>query len=348
MAIRWSGLIALTIVYPYAAQAQGVVSELITFLQPDGRSAVVYETLRSSARSYSLRFRTPVGKPPESLLAPYLYVYPNEHRLVPSREEGFTFLQFPQGSFATLKAQPLGVAVGDDGTYTFKSWDGVLSPEGRVGRYVNNGSYARFAYVWVFPDNFEIVSYEANRSGQWVLRQSTLAYYGTEVNELAFTIAYRPRSRRTFDSLSSIAAPNAGVAIEQLDRGVRMNLAATVLFAPGSKDLSAQGETLLGEIARSLAKLDVRIAVEGHTDNVPIQGALARIYPTNWELSGARAMAVVRFLSAQGVPESRLEARAFGATRPRAGNSSEAEREKNRRIEVVVTEQDQTAPPSAP
>jgi outer membrane protein OmpA-like peptidoglycan-associated protein len=232
------------------------------------------------------------------------------------------------------------LTVTEEGTYFFKKWDGSKTPDGHYGIWHSPGNFSQFVYVWVFPENFEIVKYECNRPGEWVLRHTMLAYYGKNVNDLVFTLTYRPRARGTYEALQATTREQQGVQLEQLEQGVKMTLAATVLFPSGSSELSEPGKALLAKIAETLTKRGTGgVAVEGHTDNAPISGNLAKIYPTNWELSAARALTVVRYLADKGVPESHLEARAFGATRPRAPNTTEQDKEKNRHIELMVMEQ---------
>jgi chemotaxis protein MotB len=81
---------------------------------------------------------------------------------------------------------------------------------------------------------------------------------------------------------------------------------------------------------------DKVIRVEGHTDNAPIGGNLAKKYPTNWELSAARALNVVRYLEKQGIDPHILSAVAFGEHRPAAPNDTPEGRTKNRRIAIVL------------
>jgi flagellar motor protein MotB len=326
---------------PHQANAQPqVVAEYITFLQPDGRQYVLYETVRSSLPTYDLYFpKTEANE--KDVLAPFLYIYPNEHRWDSTSNPHFNLLRFPEGSRAMMRTGVFSnrVTIGEDGNHRFTSWDGVVAANGHFGIWNVPGPFTKIACVWVFPDNFEIVKYESNRPGEWVVRQSTLAYYGTNVNDLAFTLTYRPRSRGTFDALSKALREQPMIEVKQLERGVMVTAAATLLFAPGRSNLSAAGRTALSALAEQLiARPSGRIAIEGHTDSTPITGALASMYATNWELSAARALAVVQYLARRGVSEALLEARAYGATRPRAPNTSDRDRELNRRIEIVVSD----------
>jgi chemotaxis protein MotB len=107
-----------------------------------------------------------------------------------------------------------------------------------------------------------------------------------------------------------------------------------VLFNSGSAVLKPEAAPLLGEIAH-LVNLDRShaISVEGNTDDVPISTSQ---YPSNWELSVARATGVVRFMIGQGVAARRLEASGVAGERPIAPNTSEGGRSRNRRVEIAL------------
>ncbi len=114
-----------------------------------------------------------------------------------------------------------------------------------------------------------------------------------------------------------------------------IRLESDVIFDSGSAKLSTQGLETLRDIAHKYQDYPDRImSIEGHTDNKLIAGNLARIYPTNWELSAARAAAATHFLTQQGVPEDKLRIVGFGALQPIASNDTEEGRAANRRIEI--------------
>ena len=132
------------------------------------------------------------------------------------------------------------------------------------------------------------------------------------------------------------------VAISEQDDAVSMELASSSFFERGSAKFSKQGVIMLGIIAAQitpLAKRDVVIEVEGHTDDTPIATAQ---FPSNWELSAARATNVVRYLVAKGFPAGKLRAVALGASYPKApnrdatGNAIPVNQELNRRVVVKV------------
>jgi chemotaxis protein MotB len=127
-------------------------------------------------------------------------------------------------------------------------------------------------------------------------------------------------------------AKSVHVAIEQRGLAIRV-LTDSLLFTSGSAALESHGQPLLTEIAALLNVDHVHpIAVEGNTDNVPINGP----FPSNWELSTARASSVVRFLIAKDVDPQRLSATGYAEQHPIATNSTAAGRALNRRVEIVL------------
>jgi chemotaxis protein MotB len=107
-----------------------------------------------------------------------------------------------------------------------------------------------------------------------------------------------------------------------------------LLFASGQAVLNSRANGLLGEIAKLLNVDETHpISVEGNTDNVPIHSS---VYPSNWELSTARASTVVRFLIAHAVSPTRLTATGNAEQHPVDGNATAAGRARNRRVEIVM------------
>lgn len=125
--------------------------------------------------------------------------------------------------------------------------------------------------------------------------------------------------------------------ITQLQNQLRVTLVNEVLFPEGGWTLSPKGEAALAKIAPTLAALKgQQIVVEGFTDNVPIGPELKARFPSNLELSTARATTVVSYLVSKGVPSSIISAQGFGESRPVASNATPQGRAKNRRVEIVI------------
>jgi len=120
--------------------------------------------------------------------------------------------------------------------------------------------------------------------------------------------------------------------VEELDK-ITVELGEGILFKSGSADLNPNAGRTLADIGESLRKVDGDVIVEGHTDNVPISGAPFR---SNWELSASRAFSVIQALKGSGVPAARLAAWGFGENRPVVSNDSIENRQRNRRIDIVI------------
>lgn len=130
--------------------------------------------------------------------------------------------------------------------------------------------------------------------------------------------------------------------VTQKNRKLRLELASSAFFASGSAQFKQEALEPLAAIAEKLLPFlqdDIRIRIEGHTDDVPIA---TNQFPSNWELSSARASNVVRYLIAQGMPAERMAAVGFAETQPKAENTDitgspiAANRELNRRVVIEL------------
>ena len=123
------------------------------------------------------------------------------------------------------------------------------------------------------------------------------------------------------------------VRVTQSNRGITVEINASVLFAPGQAALEESSDQTLRAVAQVVKNEEHAIQVEGHTDNVPIKTVL---FPSNWELSTARASSVVRLFIESGVGAHRLTALGYGENRPVESNDIPQGRARNRRVTVTV------------
>jgi chemotaxis protein MotB len=132
------------------------------------------------------------------------------------------------------------------------------------------------------------------------------------------------------------------ITIKQVRDRLTINMVEKVLFNSGQAQVKPEGLKVLKQVADVLKTVnDKQIRIEGHTDNVPIGGKLQQKFPTNWELSTARATNVVRyFIEKGGVNRENFEAVGYADTRPVADNETDAGRTENRRIEIVLFPKD--------
>jgi chemotaxis protein MotB len=128
------------------------------------------------------------------------------------------------------------------------------------------------------------------------------------------------------------------VKLEEIEGKLKVTLVDKILFDTGKVEIGKRGKEVLLELADSLREnKDQNIMVEGHTDDVPIGLALIEKYPTNWELSTARAVGVVRFLQEKGwIEPERLMAAGYSYYKPVASNDTPEGRRQNRRIEIIL------------
>jgi chemotaxis protein MotB len=127
------------------------------------------------------------------------------------------------------------------------------------------------------------------------------------------------------------------ITITELKGKLTMDVVDKILFDSGEAAVKQEGLEVLQRVVDILKKVkDKNIRVEGHTDNVQISDRLAKKYPTNWELSHARAINVTKYLQQQGIDPKILSATAFGEYQPIADNATPEGRAKNRRIAIIL------------
>ncbi len=123
------------------------------------------------------------------------------------------------------------------------------------------------------------------------------------------------------------------MSVTQTERGVMLDINASMLFKPGEADLQPDAVGTLADVAKMLAEEQMPIEVDGHTDNLPISTLL---FPSNWELSSARASSVVRLFIDQGIAAKLLKATGYADNFPVLPNDTIEGRARNRRVAITV------------
>ena len=157
-------------------------------------------------------------------------------------------------------------------------------------------------------------------------------------------IKQQERLKRLSETLNSKLATfvsKGAMSVTRNERGVTLDINASLLFEQGEAVLHPATVSTLSDVAKTLAQEDMAIEVEGYTDNLPINTVQ---FPSNWELSSARASSVVRLFIEQGVPSGRLKAIGHADNDPMAPNDTAEGRARNRRVTVTVL----APPPEAP
>ena len=125
-----------------------------------------------------------------------------------------------------------------------------------------------------------------------------------------------------------------GITVKNEPRGVVVTFSDSVLFASGSAELKPEIYTILEKLSKLLSNVPGKVAIEGHTDNVPISSSK---YSSNWELSTARAASMLHFFIQKGADPAKYSVSGYAEFRPLESNATEEGRQKNRRVEIVIT-----------
>ena len=146
------------------------------------------------------------------------------------------------------------------------------------------------------------------------------------------------KTRKEIESGLKEQIEQKDIKLEEIEGKLKVTFVDKILFDSGSVNIKPEGKKVLLKLTDSFrADKDQNIVVEGHTDDVQIGSALLGRFPTNWELSAARATAVTRFLHEEGnIEPERLTASGFSFYRPVADNETEEGRRQNRRIEIIL------------
>lgn len=156
-----------------------------------------------------------------------------------------------------------------------------------------------------------------------------------KISKLKSDLSELERAKEELEKRLQDEINNKQVKVEMQDKGLVITFVAEVLFDSGKANLRQQSLPKLSKVAGVLntTVADLNIGIEGHTDNVPIKKSG---WKSNWELSTARALSVLHYLSEQHVNEPRLSAIGYGEYKPVASNDAKDGRQKNRRVEIVI------------
>jgi chemotaxis protein MotB len=145
-------------------------------------------------------------------------------------------------------------------------------------------------------------------------------------------------TRRSIEANLKDQIESQQIKLENIEGKLKITFVDKILFNSGSAKVNQAGQKSLKSLAETLQQEpDQMIVVEGHTDDVKVGPSLQKIFPTNWELSTARATAVVRFLQEQAeIGPERLSAVGYSYYKPVASNDTEEGRAQNRRIEIIL------------
>jgi flagellar motor protein MotB len=200
------------------------------------------------------------------------------------------------------------------------------------------------------PKRFKVSAYVALDTetdkvildAEWKVIDGTYTMYAYNLKGayVMFDIEDIAQTGTVYQQVSNSMAKFKDVQTEKQGNIVKVVMPLDDLFASGSADLKKNGLEWITTLAQTLSSTNfLELHVEGHTDNVPISTAK---YPSNWELSTARAANVVRYLSSKGFEPQKLAAIGYGDSRPLVDNSSPEGKMENRRIEFTIVTMEET------
>ena len=184
-------------------------------------------------------------------------------------------------------------------------------------------------------DNFENLSAELNEKKLELDKKKSVIEIQDQVIKLL------DDTKKTIESSLKNKIATQEIEVVSMTDTLKVVLLDKILYDSGSYTINESGKKLLLTLAESFKEnTNQDIVVEGHTDNVPLGPDLRANFPSNWELSAARAAAVVRFLQEEGGLEpKRLSVRGYSYYKPVASNEDEEGRRQNRRIEIILKPQ---------
>jgi len=178
--------ITLCFIFNVSLSSQSFNTDFIRYLNEDGITYKDYtkvESLGMQSWHYIKKDRLPEDE--------YSFISPSDFKIVPIINEDYNHILFSQGSFSLIKEDTLREElIIKDGLYIYQN---SVEPDndGNYGNSAKPKGFRTFNYVWVFPKNIKVETYESNRDGQWRLENNTLSYIGYNVNNILFKITYR-------------------------------------------------------------------------------------------------------------------------------------------------------------
>ena len=213
-------------------------------------------------------------------------------------------------------------------------------------------SYADFVTLLFcfFTAMFAISNIDTNKLGKFVESMRT-AFHESGIRGNAFSViegvqVFVPTNVELESSLKEalgtlLSESKGDVHVTSDSRGVSVSIADKYFFESGSADLKGNHKDVLDKIASVLDQYSNLIRIEGHTDNIPISN---RRFPSNWELSAARAINVAKyFMSSHNIQPDRISTIGYSEYRPVASNDTTEGRAKNRRVEIILLSEEESS-----
>lgn len=187
----------------------------------------------------------------------------------------------------------------------------------------------------VMPKRFKVLSYEATQYGQWKVVDSTYTFYASNVKGASVTIEFEDLFALIYNRIFTDMSVFKGIEVQNKGGQIQVVMPMDNVFSPGGTAIQGEGTDWVKRLGNTLREIPFQeVKVEGHADSIPVK--VGSIYPSNWELSAARAAMALRLLIEQGVAADKLAAVGYGDSRPVGDNKTTKGRAKNRRISFSI------------
>lgn len=197
----------------------------------------------------------------------------------------------------------------------------------------------------VVPKRFKISGYESfedklgkyefNKNGNFKIIDNTVTLYSKNIKGtyMKLWIQDLTSSSEIYNDVSQSLEKFSEISVYKNDAETKIVMPMDNVFASGKAEANQLGKEWLKALSSTLKNKNYKeIRIEGHTDNIPINGT----YPSNWELSSARASSTVRFMIENGIEVNKIVAIGYADTKPLVDNNTDSNRAKNRRVEIII------------
>lgn len=198
----------------------------------------------------------------------------------------------------------------------------------------------------VVPKRFKISGYEAyeyrngkydyNKNANFKIIDNTISLYTKNIQGAAMKLWIQDLTPNSeiYNDVSNSLEKFSEISVYKTESETKIVMPMDNVFASGKADANQTGKQWLKVLANTLKNKNYKeIRVEGHSDNIPINTSA---YPSNWELSSARASSVVRFMIENGIEKNKIAAVGYADNKPSVDNNSNSNRAKNRRVEIII------------
>lgn len=183
----------------------------------------------------------------------------------------------------------------------------------------------------VIPKRFNVLDYAASVKGNWKIVDSTYTFYSKYVSGASAQIIFEDKFALIYAKVFKDMSAFKDIEVENTRDGISVVMPMDNVFGAGSTQLNDKGSDWVKALGNTLESIPFKeVKIEGHADSIPVRKG--SIYPSNWELSAARAAMAVRLLIEKGIDKNKLAAVGYADSRPIGDNGTPSGRAKNRRI----------------